>query len=451
MSFKKDFVWGAATAAYQIEGAAYEDGKGLSVWDDFCKIPGKVKNGDTGDIACDHYHRYKEDVKIMKEIGLHAYRFSFSWPRIFPEGTGEINLKGLVFYDRLIDELLENGITPYATLFHWDYPSALQQKGAWLSPDSPRWFAEYAQLISKKFSDRVKHFMTFNEPQCFIGNAYSSGHLAPAYSYSLKDCLQMVHHVNLAHGLANSAMRSAASSPIQVGIANTGKASYPATDRKEDIEAAKKDMFTLRDKGDWSWNSVMYADPIYLGAYPDEFFSLYKDCLPKMGQDDMKLISAPNDFIGQNIYNGRAIAAAGGKPSEQKRYPGFPKTAFNWPVTPEVLHYAPLFIWERYQKPFYITENGLSCADTIFLDGKIHDTYRIDFLNRYLLELKKAEADGADIAGYFQWSLLDNFEWAEGYNERFGLVYVDYRTQKRALKDSAYWYQKVIASNGACL
>lgn len=447
MAFKKDFIWGAATAAYQIEGAAYEDGKGLSVWDNFCKEDGRIFESHTGDVACDHYHRYKEDFKLMAELGIKNYRFSFSWPRIIPNGVGELNGKGLAFYSDLIDEMLKNGITPYATLFHWDYPYELCKRGGWLNPDSPSWFADYAGVIAKHFGDRVKNFFTLNEPQCFIGLSYVDTVHAPGIALPLKDTLQMTHNVLLAHGKVVETLR-ANIRDCKVGYAPTGRYFYPRTDSKADIEAAKLATFDVTPD-DWSFSVAWWSDPVMLGSYPQKCMELFGASMPEIGADDMKQICQPLDYYGQNIYHAAPVSADGqGGYTKAKRRVGHSKTAIGWPITPGALYYAPKFIYERYKKPVYITENGLSCQDAISLDGKVHDPNRIDFLNRYLLELKRAVADGVEIDGYFQWSFMDNFEWAKGYDDRFGLVYIDYETQKRIPKDSAHWYAQVINSNG---
>ncbi len=454
MSFRKDFVWGAATASYQVEGAAYEDGKGLNIWDVFCKEDGHVYEHHTGDVACDQYHRYKEDVAIMKELGLKAYRFSVNWARILPEGTGKVNEKGLAYYDNLVNCLIENGIEPYMTLYHWDLPYALHQKGGWLNPQSPEWFYEYAKLMAAHFSDRVSHFFTFNEPQCTVGLGYVTGEHAPGLKVGPYDYFSIWHNVLKAHGRGVQAIREAAVRPVEIGMAPCGALYYPATDSKEDIEAARKANFSLpeADIRAVSWDVAFCADPVFLGQYPEDIMKSFGQYFPKNAEKDLELISQPLDFYGQNMYNAVPVRAdENGNPVRVDRYPGFPKTAIQWPVTPEVLYWAPKFLYERYQKPFYVTENGMSSHDWVSLDGKVHDASRVDFMHRYLREFKKAAADGVDLRGYFAWSLMDNFEWAYGYSERFGMVYVDYQTQKRTVKDSGLFYKNVIASNGEIL
>ncbi len=446
MAFKKDFVWGAATSSYQIEGAWNEDGKGENVWDVFCHESDHVFEGNTGDIACDHYHRYKEDVKLMKELGINAYRFSINWARLIPNGVGELNPKGVEFYSNLIDELIANGIEPYVTLFHWDYPYELHKKGGWLNDDSVEWFAEYAAKISELYSDRVTNFITFNEPQCFIGAGYMSGQHAPGYNVMYKDIFKMCHNVLKAHGAAVIALRENAKQPIKVGYAPTGTTCYPASENAADIEAARKTMFECPPlRRGLMWNVSWWSDPVILGKYPEDGLRMYKDYLPEITEEDMKLISQPLDFYANNIYNGQEIRAdENGNPQYVARKVGNGKTAIQWPITPEALRWGPRFYYERYKLPFFITENGMSAHDVVSLDGKVHDPNRIDFLNRYLNELEKATEDGVDIRGYFQWSLMDNFEWAKGYSDRFGLIYVDYETQERIPKDSYYWYKNWI-------
>lgn len=446
MSFRKNFAWGAATASYQIEGAFNEDGKGLGIWDVYSHIDGKIADNHNGDVACDHYHRFKDDVKLMKELGIKAYRFSLSWPRILPDGTGRVNEKGVKFYSDLIDELLSNGIEPYITLFHWDLPYEIHKKGGWLNDKSVEWFAEYAGKVSELFSDRVKYFMTFNEPQCFIGLGYMTGVFAPGLKSTYKDYFTMCHNVLKAHGAAVIALRKNAKNDIKVGYAPTGSVCYPEKETPENIEAARKNYFSCPNLDDGVfWNVSWWSDPVVLGKYPEDGLEKYKEHLPEITEEDMKLISQPLDFYGQNIYNGWEIGInENGEEVRLKRPDGSPKTGNQWPVTPEVLRWGPRFLYERYKLPIYITENGMCAHDWVSLDGKIHDPNRIDFLNRYLNELEKATDDGADIAGYFLWSFMDNLEWVKGYSDRFGIVYVDFQTQERIPKDSAYWYKEWI-------
>ncbi len=451
--FDKNFVWGCASSAYQIEGGWNEGGRGLSVWDTFCHTPGKIYENQTGDVACDFYHRYEEDIAIMHGLGIRAYRFSLSWPRILPEGTGKVNEEGIAFYNRVIDCLLKHGIEPYITLYHWDYPQALQDRGGWVNPESVNWFAEYAAVVSDAFSDRVTKFITLNEPQCFTGLAHLHEEHAPGIKLPTKDLFQMVHNVLKAHGAAVIALRGHAKQPIEVGYAPTCGMVYPKTETPADIEACRKYLFTCPENMDnWTWNVPWFSDPVFLGKYPEDGLKKYADYLPEITDEDMALISQPLDFMGENIYNGIMLEAdENGEPRYVDRDPGFPITGNDWSVTPECFRWGLKFLYERYKTPIYVTENGMCNRDVLSSDGKVHDPQRIEFLNRYILAMRKTMDEGADIRGYFQWTLIDNFEWSCGYRDKFGLVYVDFATQRRYLKDSAFWYAKVIATQGGCL
>lgn len=451
MMFKKDFAWGTATSAYQIEGAVNEDERGASVWDVFSHQPGKTAYGHTGDIACDHYHRFRQDVELMAQLGVKAYRFSVSWSRILPEGTGVVSKKGLQFYSDLVDCLLLHGIVPYITLYHWDLPYALYLRGGWLNPDSPRWFAEYAAVVGRRLGARVKHFITMNEPQVFIGCSFVQGVHAPGVRMERKECLQMAHHVLLAHGLAVQSLRAEVPN-AQIGIAPTSEAALPADQSTQAVEAARRAFFSVDAGDDWVWSVAWWSDPILLGHYPEDGLRVLGQDLPQIGQNDLTIISQPIDFYGQNIYRGRPMCKnAQGQYQFAEHKAGAPKTAIGWFVDFDCLYWASKFLYERYQKPIYITENGMSSHDWISLDGKVHDSARIDYLHRHLQGLRRAAEEGVEIAGYFQWSLLDNFEWAQGYGDRFGLVYVDFETQQRIPKDSFAWYQSVISQNGGNL
>lgn len=446
MAFSKNFVWGAATSSYQIEGAASEGGKGESIWDRFCHVPGNVFGGHTGDTACDHYHRYKEDVRLMGELGIKAYRFSISWARVLPAGTGLVNEEGIRFYSDLVDELLNFGITPYVTLYHWDQPYELYRRGGWLNDQSPEWFAAYASLVAERLGDRVKHFITFNEPQVFIGQAYGKGLHAPGYRLSSKDTLLMAHHVLLAHGLAVQRLREKIPGAV-IGYAPTSNAAIPASERKEDVEAARRAYFDMPEDGDWYWNVSWWSDPVMLGRYPEDGIRILEKDMPRISERDMAVIHQPVDFYEQNIYRGITVAADG---TGYRRLPvsqGAPRTAIDWDISPDCLYWGVKFLYERYKTPVMITENGMSGLDWPSVDGKVHDPQRIDYLYRHLTGLKRAASEGIGISGYFQWSLMDNFEWLRGYNERFGLIYVDYDTMERIPKDSFYWYQRVIRDN----
>ena len=449
MTFPHDFIWGAAAASYQIEGSTQGvDGCGESVWDLCVKRPGFVKGGDTGFLACDHYHRHREDVALMKEIGLQAYRLSVMWPRILPAGTGAVNEKGLAFYDRLIDTLLDAGITPWVTLFHWDFPAALFHRGGWLNPDSPLWFEEYAAVVVDRLSDRVHHWFTLNEPACFIGLGHQIGVHAPGVQLSPAEVNRAWHHSLLAHGRGVRVIRQASKSPgCQVGFAPVFRTCIPATESAADIEAARRMMFDGRDRSMFEpgWN----LEPILNGVYPDDLLKLWGADAPVIREGDMELIRQPIDFIGFNLYqSGLVRAGAGGLPEDIPYPTHHPRTQLGWPVTPDALYWAARFLHERYALPLVVTENGLALNDWVSVDGRVHDPLRIDFLTRYLRGLERAVDEAIPVLGYFHWSIMDNFEWAEGFQPRFGLVHVDYTTQQRTIKDSGYWYREVIKNRG---
>lgn len=450
MAFPEHFLWGAAAAAYQIEGAAFEDGRGRSVWDDFCDQPGMVEQGHTGEIACNHYHRYSEDVAIMKAMGLAAYRFSISWPRVLPEGVGSMNEAGVDFYDQLTDELLAAGITPYATLFHWDFPSALFAKGGWLNRDSAAWFGEFASLMVQRLGDRVHNWITLNEPQVYIHLGHRDGEHAPGLKLSLSEQLLAGHNTLRAHGKAVEAIRAGTPEPATIGYTGVGRAICPVNMDPATIQAAREGTNSVQ--ADHHFSNTWWFDPVCLGSYPEEGLAAFGADVPDFPDSDLQEINQPIDFIGLNIYQGGMVSVDDeGKSCDVPHPVGHPITTFDWPVVPEALRWGPFFAHERYQLPVYITENGLSSMDWISRDGKVHDANRIDFTARYLEQLQLAIADGADVRGYFHWSIMDNFEWAKGYTKRFGLVYVDYATGERTVKDSGEWYGQVIRSNGAIL
>jgi beta-glucosidase len=447
VAFPSDFVWGAATSAYQVEGAARRDGGGLSVWDTFCVKDGATHAAHTGEIACDHYHRFEDDVELMKDLSLGAYRLSISWPRVMPQGTGAINERGLAFYDRLIDRLLAAGITPWVTLFHWDYPYELYCRGGWLNRDSACWFADYAQLIVDHLGDRVAHWIPLNEPQIFLGLGHLTGLHAPGVKLSRKDFLLATHHTLLAHGRGVQVIRARAKLSPTIGCAPVGFTRYPASNNPADIEAARSAMFAA--DGNWDCNT-WYNDPVIHGRYPEDGLRAVGADAPPIASGDFETMRQPLDFFGVNIYNGSPVAQGpAGKPIEPPRPPGHPTTACKWTIDPESLYWGPRFFFERYKLPIVITENGLSNCDWIALDGQCHDPQRIDYTRRYLLALHRAIRDGVDVRGYFHWSLLDNFEWHSGYSERFGLVHVDFQTLKRTPKDSYHWYANLIRTNGS--
>ena len=448
--FPNGFIWGAATSAYQIEGAWDADGRGMSVWDHFCQQENAVSGGDTGNVACDHYYRFRDDVALMQQLNLNAYRCSISWPRVIPNGVGEINQAGLDFYDKLVDELLAANIEPWITLFHWDYPQALQERGGWLNPESPQWFAEYVRPVVERLSDRVHHWITLNEPQCFLRFGHGDGTNAPGLKLSIEDQLLACHHSLLAHGLAVSTIREVAIKSPQVGLAPAAVVFVPDSDSEADHAAAELAMKHVPD--DSLWSNTWFSDPVLLGRYPEEGLTAFGQAVPKYTSEEMETISAPTDFLGLNIYTGTRVQADDSTSfRELAPLPGHPHNSLSWPVVPESLYWGPQFYWKRYQTPIYITENGLADLDWIDMEGSVPDPQRIDYTRRYLLQLQRCCTDEIDVQGYFHWSLLDNFEWAEGYNKRFGLIYVDFLTQQRTLKESARWYSEVISSNGDSL
>lgn len=455
--FDKNFLWGTASSSYQIEGAFTEDGKGLSIWDTFSNKPGNIAHDENGNKACDHYHRYREDISLMKNLGIQAYRFSISWSRIFPDGIvkdsdGNIryNKAGLDFYDKIVNFCLENNIKPFITIYHWDLPQALEDKGGWLNRETAFVFADYAEFICKHFSDRVTNIATINEPQIISGLGYMLGLHAPGKKLDAVSVLSVIHHLALAHGLAVTKMRAVAKQPVKTGFSSTGGLCYPSKECDEDIDAARAECFNIV-KGNMTFNHTIFCDMTCLGRYPDiagtelhlepglEKIGHYEE-LPFVKKGDIELIHQPIDYLGINVYNGHEINAAG----YINKKPGSPRTALGWPVTPGVMNYGIRYLYERYNLPIYIFEDGLACNDIISLDGKVHDSNRIDFLTRYLTDLEKAYKAGVPILGYFHWSFTDNFEWHSGYDPRFGLVFVDYETQQRIPKDSAYWYSDLI-------
>lgn len=448
MVFSKDFAWGVASASYQIEGAHDADGKGPSNWDAFCRQPGAVFDGHTGEVACDHYRRWPEDVALLRGLGLKAYRLSLSWPRILPQGAGVVNEAGVAFYDRLIDALLADGITPWVTLYHWDLPLALQRRGGWSNPDSARWLAEYAAVCGRRFGDRVRHWMPVNEPQCVIQLGLVSGLHAPGYRMPVPDAAQAAHHLTMGTLLAAAALRTTAKLPAEIGCAMAVSAFAPASESDADIAAARQ--ATWRVGNEDLWNNAWWADPLFRGAYPEQHNAL---AAPDPHPDQAEAFRQRLDFCGLNLYSARIVRAdAHGLPQIVPRPPGFVRTAQdNWHMTPTLLRWMPRFFHERYQVPIVITENGHQNLDHVHLDGQVHDPQRIDYLQRHLRELGRAVDDGVPLRGYFQWTLMDNFEWACGYNVRVGLVHVDFATQVRTPKDSYAWYREVVASNGASL
>ncbi|MGF1431029.1 GH1 family beta-glucosidase [Kitasatospora sp. LaBMicrA B282] len=437
------FRWGVSTAAYQIEGAADEDGRGPSVWDVFAARPGAVRGGHTGAVACDHYHRYAEDVALMCGLGVDGYRFSIAWPRVQPAGRGVANPAGLAFYDRLVDALLAAGITPLPTLFHWDLPQGLEEGGGWLARDTAYRFAEYAELVVDRLGDRVPAWITLNEPFVHMVFGYALGTHAPGRTLML-DALPAAHHQLLGHGLAAAVLRGRGH---EVLIANNLTPVWPASPEPADVAAAAA-YDALHNR--------LFTDPLLLGRYPDlSAYGVGADLGGCVRDGDLKLIGSPGlDGLGLNYYNPTRIAAPTdpGLPFAEAEIEGVPRTAFGWPVVPDGLRELLAGLRERYGSvlpPITITENGCSVADEVAADGTVDDRPRIDFMSGHLDALAAAIAEGADVRGYYTWSLLDNFEWAEGYHQRFGLVHVDFATQRRTPKASYGWYRDLIAAHRA--
>ncbi|MCA9312455.1 MAG: beta-glucosidase [Phycisphaerales bacterium] len=450
MSFRNDFLWGVATSAYQIEGAHDQDGRGLTVWDAFCRREGAVFESHHGDRACDHYNRLSEDIALLRWMGVDAYRFSIAWSRVIPEGVGKVSAAGLGFYDKLVDGLLEAGIDPVVTLFHWDYPLALYHRGGWLNRESVSWFGEYVETVVDRLSDRVTRWSTINEPQCFIGLGHQEGRHAPGLKLPPEDHLRAAHHALLAHGRAVQVIRGRSRQPAIIGWAPIGHIFYPDSNSPEDIDAARKATFSVTRRD--HWNNTWYSDPVCRGHYPEDGLRLWGEASPRVEPGDMELISQPLDFYGVNIYAGQPVVSDGqGGWTSVAASPGAPRTAFDWLITPESLEWGVRFLSERYRLPVIVTENGMANLDWVDEHGVVSDPQRIDYSKRYLRALARAVDAGADVRGYFHWSLLDNFEWAEGYRMRFGLVHVDFETLVRTPKASAHWYRDLIASRGALL
>jgi beta-glucosidase len=440
LSFPSGFLWGCATASYQVEGAVNEDGRGPSIWDTFSHTPGKTFQGDTGDVADDSYHRYKEDIALMKNLGITVYRFSISWPRIFPNGTGQPNEKGMAYYERVVDELLKNNIAPYATLFHWDLPQALP--GGWQSRDTSKAFADYAGYVSKRLSDRVRYFFTTNEFVCFSDLSYKIGQFAPGLKLQGAPVNQVRHHAILAHGLGVQAIRANAKSGTQVGLAENANVYVPVIESREQIEAARR---ATRE------GNAPFLTAVMEGKYTDGYLEREGANAPKVEPGDMKAIGSPLDFVGLNVYTPEYVRADSSPAGYvvEARQPSYPHMFSHWLyIGPEVIYWAVRNVSDIWKpKALYITENGCSADDVVTASGRIEDTDRLMYLRNHLTHLHRAAAEGYPIKGYFLWSLLDNFEWADGYSKRFGIHYVDFKTQTRTPKLSAEWYKEVIKKN----
>lgn len=439
LTFPPNFVWGAATASYQIEGAWQADGKGESIWDRFSHTPGKIANGDTGDVACDHYHRWREDITLMQALGLNAYRFSIAWPRVLPTGRGPANAAGLDFYDQLVDGLLAVGIQPYATLYHWDLPQALQEQGGWSNRATAGWFSDYADLVSRRLGDRVQHWITHNEPWvvAFLGELF--GMHAPG-NRDLRRALLVSHHLLLSHGLALDPLRANAGASAQLGITLNFYPIYPASDRMEDEAAARRqDGFINR------W----FMEPLSYGRYPEDVLALVEGQMAEPQAGDMAIVSRPFDFLGVNYYS-RMVCKAGSEAPlwvETVPQPG-EHTEMDWEVYPEGLYDLLTRLHADYApKALYITENGAAFADSLDAAGQVEDSRRTAYLREHFVQAHRAIGAGVPLRGYFVWSLLDNFEWSHGYGKRFGLIHVDYATLTRTIKQSGHWFSQVTRQN----
>jgi beta-glucosidase len=440
LHFPDGFLWGCATAAYQIEGGVKDDGRGPSVWDTFSHTPGKTHHGETGDVADDSYHRYTQDVELLKNLGVGGYRLSVSWPRVFPKGTGAPNPKGIDYYEHVVDELLKNNITPYVTLFHWDLPQALP--GGWQSRDTAKAFADYAAFVTKRLGDRVHHFMTTNEFTCFTDSGYRDGTFAPGLRLAPAAVNQVRHHGILAHGLGVQAIRANTPSGTEVGMAENAVVYVPVMETPEHIEAAQK---ATRD------GNAPFLTTVMEGKYPESYLEQEGSNAPKVEPEDMQAIGSQLDFLGLNVYVPLYVRADGSAKGYlvEPMPASYPHMASPWiNLGPECIYWGVRNVAEIWKpKALYITENGTSSDDVLTAAGRVEDVDRVMYLRNHLTHLHRAAAEGYPIKGYFLWSLLDNFEWADGYSKRFGIHYVDFKTLKRTPKLSAEWYKDVIAHN----
>jgi beta-glucosidase len=441
LTFPKNFTWGVSTSAYQIEGAWNEEGRGLSIWDTFSHQPGRTHRNDNGDTAADHYHRWIEDVGLMAEMGVKAYRFSIAWPRILPDGRGAVNPGGLDFYDRLVDTLLEKGIQPYPTLYHWDLPQALQDAGGWPNRDTARYFAEYAFIVGQRLGNRLTHWITHNEP--FV--AAVSGHFIGDHAPGIQDPMATFatgHHLMLSHGLAVQALRASTRGPLEIGIALNLSPIHPASESEPDRRAAALYDGIL---------NRLFLDPILHARYPEDVVSTLGFLLPPMEPDDLKTIAEPIDFLGVNYYSRSVVQYDENFPLIQATPVLPPGNEYSqmWEVYPEGLYEILMRLHREYAPPnLLVTENGICVPDGVDFDGGVRDERRIRYLSRHIAQVQRALSHGAPVRGYFVWSLLDNFEWAFGYQMRFGLVHVDFESKKRTMKHSGRWYRDVIRHNG---
>jgi beta-glucosidase len=444
IEFPESFLWGAATSAYQVEGSPLADGAGPSIWQRFTRTPGLVRDGDTGDVACDQYRRYAEDIALMKHLGLNAYRFSISWSRVLPQGRGAVNAKGLDHYERLVDTLLENGMTPAPTLFHWDLPAALDDRGGWLNPDIAHWFADYASILFRRLGDRVPMWATLNEPWVVTDGGYLHGALAPGHRNAFEAPIA-THQLLRAHAAAVQAYR--AHGRHRIGIVVNLEPKYPASDSAEDRAATARAH---------AYMNRQYLDPVFLGRYPEELAEIFGEAWPQWPDEELQFIRQPIDFVGVNYYTRNvtkhdpASWPLRASPLRQKQAT---YTETGWEVFPQGLTDTLAWAGERYGNPaIYVTENGAAFFDPPVVEGdRLADPLRVDYYRKHLRAVHDARAAGVDVRGYFAWSLLDNFEWSLGYSKRFGIVHVDFESQKRTLKESAHFYASVIASRGRVL
>ena len=439
--FPEQFRWGTGTYSYQVEGAAYEDGKGESIWDRFCATPGNILNNESGLVACDHYHRYPEDVRLLQQLGVHMYHFSIAWSRILPLGRGQVNQRGLDFYDRLVDMLLEAGIEPYTTLYHWDLPQALQESaGGWASRDTAYAFADYVDIVSRHFGDRIHNWLTLNEPAVTAFEGHEEGIHAPGLR-DARVAWQTSHHFLLAHGLAVPILRKNGDEKTRVGITLNFTHLDPATSSTDDVAAAR-----FMDGKMHRW----FLDAIFRGTYPVDVLERLGNIAPKIESGDMEIIARKLDFLGANYYTRSVLCHDESALDEisSVQVEGVEHTAMDWEVYPQGIYDMLLRLHREYAIPqIYLVENGAAFPDSVDEDGRVHDHRRINYLREHLLKVHAALMEGVPLAGYSVWSLLDNFEWSLGYSMRFGLVYVDYPTQKRIVKESGSWYRNVIATN----
>jgi len=441
LRFPKKFVWGTATAAAQIEGAAFEDGKGPSIWDTYARQPGKVHNGDTLDVACDHYHRYKQDFALMAKLGIRNYRLSVSWPRLFPQGDRVKNQKGFDFYHRLFDAMLAQGITPWVTLFHWDLPQALEDQGGWRVRSTADAFRPYAEAVVQAYAGRVKSWITLNEILCFTRLGYGGKDKAPGTDDGEAVVNQTYHHALLCHGHGVRAVREFGGRGARVGLTDNSTVPIPVTETEPDIAAARK-IFVAEN--------TRILEPIYKGRYNPAYLRAAGADRPQVAPGDMKLISEPTDFLGLNIYTGVFVRAGkGGKAESMALPPSYPRADSPWlNLIPQAMYWGPRLAAEIYGVPsIYITENGAGYDDAPPVNGEVNDLHRREYVRNCLGELRRSIVDGVPVHGYFLWSFMDNFEWQDGYNRRFGAVYTDFATQRRTPKLSAHWYSQVVAAN----